>query len=105
MRHGAPIEKIQEISRFRDSPLFDGRERLALEFAEKMTITGEKVDDDLFRRVRQHFSEAEVVELAATVALENFRSKFNLALGVGSQGFCALPLTPPGHGPTPAERP
>lgn len=91
MRHGAPIEKIQGIGRFRDSPLFDDRERLALAFAEKMTITGEKVDDDLFRRVRQHFSEAEVVELAATVALENFRSKFNVALGVESQGFCTLP--------------
>ncbi len=91
MQAGATVEKIQEVPRFRESPLFSERERLALEFAEKMTITGEKVDDDLFARVRRHFSEAETVELAAAVALENFRSKFNVALGVESQGFCVLP--------------
>jgi len=55
-----------------------------------MTITGQKVSDELFAKVRQHFSEAQVVELTAAVALENFRSKFNVALGVESQGFCVL---------------
>jgi alkylhydroperoxidase family enzyme len=48
------------------------------------------VSDQLFARVRSHFSEAQVVELAAAVALENFRSKFNVALGIEAQGFCTL---------------
>jgi alkylhydroperoxidase family enzyme len=48
------------------------------------------VSDELFARVRKHFSEAQVVELTAAVALENFRSKFNVALGVEAQGFCVL---------------
>ena len=91
MQAGAAVEKIQDVPRFRESPLFDERERVALEFAERMTVTGEKVDDGLFSRVRQHFSEAETVELAAAVALENFRSKLNVALGVEAQGFCVLP--------------
>jgi alkylhydroperoxidase family enzyme len=56
-----------------------------------MTITGQKVTDELFAQVRRHFSEAQVVELTAAVALENFRSKFNVALGIESQGFCVLP--------------
>ena len=56
-----------------------------------MTITGQKVTDELFAEVRRHFSEDQVVELTAAVALENFRSKFNVALGVESQGFCVLP--------------
>ena len=56
-----------------------------------MTITGQKVTDELFAEVRRHFSEAQVVELTAAVALENFRSKFNVALGVESQGFCVIP--------------
>jgi alkylhydroperoxidase family enzyme len=55
-----------------------------------MTITGQKVTDDLFAEARRHFSEAQLVELAAAIALENFRSKFNVALGVESQGFCLL---------------
>ena len=37
-----------------------------------------------------HFTEPQVVELAAAVALENFRSKFNVALGIEAQGFCVL---------------
>jgi alkylhydroperoxidase family enzyme len=56
-----------------------------------MTITGQKVSDELFVEVRRHFSEPQVVELTAAVALENFRSKFNVALGVESQGFCVIP--------------
>ena len=68
-------------------------ERLALEFAERMTITGQRVDDDFFARLRDHFSEAQCVELAAAVAFENFRSKLNPALGVEAQGFCLLPRT------------
>jgi alkylhydroperoxidase family enzyme len=92
MQAGAAIEKIQNVPRFRESPLFNERERVALEFAERMTITGEKVDDELFARVRSHFSEAETVELAAAAALENFRSKFNTALGIEAQGFCVLPV-------------
>jgi alkylhydroperoxidase family enzyme len=55
-----------------------------------MTITGQKVTDELFAEARRHFSEAQMVELAAAIALENFRSKFNVALGVESQGFCLL---------------
>jgi alkylhydroperoxidase family enzyme len=55
-----------------------------------MTITGEKVTDELWTRLRGYFSEAQLVELTAAVALENFRSKFNVPLGVESQGFCVL---------------
>jgi alkylhydroperoxidase family enzyme len=55
-----------------------------------MTITGEKVDDELHARLRRHFTEAQIVELTAAVALENFRSKLNPALGVAGQGFCLL---------------
>ena len=58
--------------------------------AEAMTITGQKVTDELFAEARRHFSEAQMVELAACIALENFRSKFNVALGVEGQGFCLL---------------
>lgn len=55
-----------------------------------MTITGQKVTDELFAEARRHFSEAQVVELTAAAALENFRSKFNVALGIEAQGFCVL---------------
>jgi alkylhydroperoxidase family enzyme len=48
------------------------------------------VSDALFARVRTFFDEAQVVELTAVVALENFRSKFNPTLGIEAQGFCVI---------------
>jgi alkylhydroperoxidase family enzyme len=83
--------KLLEVTRWRDSRLFSEAEKLALEYAERMTITGEKVDDLFFARLREHYSEAQLVELTAAIAFENFRSKFNPPLGIEAQGFCPLP--------------
>jgi alkylhydroperoxidase family enzyme len=83
--------KLAEVTTWRDSRLFTEPERAALDYAERMTITGQAVDDPLFARLKQHYSEAQIVELTAAIALENFRSKFNPALGIEAQGFCLLP--------------
>ncbi len=91
MQTGASEDKIRQLPAWRESALFSPMERDALEYAERITITGEKVTDELFARLRSHFSEAQIVELTAAVALENFRSKFNPALGIEAQGFCVLP--------------
>jgi alkylhydroperoxidase family enzyme len=90
MQAGATEDKIRAVEQAATSPLFDETERAALAFAEAMTITGRGVDDALFARVRAYFSEAQMVELSAAVALENFRSKFNTALGIEGQGFCVI---------------
>ena len=82
---------MAELTGWRESSAFSELERTALEYAERMTHTGHKVDDALFGRLKAHFSEAQIVELTAAIALENFRSKFNPALGVQAQGFCLLP--------------
>ena len=70
--------------------MYNDVERLVLDYGEKMTITGETVDDSLFAKLRERFSEAQIVELTAGIAMENFRSKFNAPLKIQSQGFCPL---------------
>jgi alkylhydroperoxidase family enzyme len=90
MQTGATEDKVRAVAEAATSPLFSDVERAALAYAEAMTVTGQRVSDDLFARVRKHFDEAQVVELTAAVALENFRSKFNVALGIEAQGFCVL---------------
>jgi alkylhydroperoxidase family enzyme len=90
MQAGATDDKIRQVPTWRDSDLFSAMEKDALEYAEKMTITGEKVNDELWGRLRGHFTEAQLVELTAAVAVENFRSKFNVPLGVEAQGFCQI---------------
>jgi len=94
MQAGAEEEKIREVPGWRESGRFSDTERAALEYAEAMTITGERVSDELFARIRSLFDDAQIVELTAAVALENFRSKFNVPLGIESQGFCVLPKAP-----------
>jgi alkylhydroperoxidase family enzyme len=83
--------KFAALNAWRDSTLFSEAERLALEYAERMTRTDETVDDALVEKLKRHFTEAQIVELTAVIAFENFRSKFNPALGVESQGFCLIP--------------
>jgi alkylhydroperoxidase family enzyme len=83
--------KLQAAANWRDNEIFSAEERLALDYAERITITGQRVDDTLFAGLKAHFSEAQIVELTAAVALENLRSKFNPALGIEAQGFCLLP--------------
>ena len=90
MRAGASEEKVREVESWATSGHYSEAERVAMEFAETMTITGRKMTDELFARARNHYSEAQLVELAAAVALENFRSKFNVALGIEAQGFCTI---------------
>jgi len=90
MQAGATDDKIRQVPTWRESDLFSAMEKDALEYAEKMTITGEKVTDDLWGRLRGHFTDAQLVELTAAIAVENFRSKFNVPLGVEAQGFCVI---------------
>jgi alkylhydroperoxidase family enzyme len=85
------VAKLAEVIGWRESPLFTEPERLALDYAERVTITGRSVDDALFAGLKQHYSEAQIVEPTAAIAFENFRSEFNPALGVEAQGFCLMP--------------
>ena len=85
------MEKLAEVTTWRDSMLFSEAERLALEYAECITYTDRRVDDVLFDQLKEHYSDAQIVELTAAIAMENFRSKFNPALGIEAQGFCMVP--------------
>jgi alkylhydroperoxidase family enzyme len=85
------LDKVAEVLTWRDSTLFSDSERAALEYAERITHTGQQVDDALFAEVQKHFTEAQIVELTAAIAFENFRSKFNPPLRIEAQGFCLVP--------------
>jgi len=82
---GVSDEKINALADYATSDLYNETERVALEFAETMTITGRDVSDELFARLREFFDEDALVELTATIAWENASSKFNRAMRVPSQ--------------------
>ena len=84
---GISDEKILALEDYATSPLYDEKERAALKYADRITITDRDVDDELFDRLRRYFDEDALVELTATIAWENYSSKFNRALRVPSQGL------------------
>jgi AhpD family alkylhydroperoxidase len=88
-KRGVPMEKIDALPDWRQSSLFHDEERLALEYAEAMTLN--RVDDDLRMRLKQLWGDDLIVELTGLIAFQNLSSKFNAALDVPSQGFCRLP--------------
>jgi alkylhydroperoxidase family enzyme len=82
---GLSTEKILALPDYATSPLYNEAERLALEYADCMTVTGREVSDELFARLRQLYDADALVELTATIAWENASAKFNRALRVPSQ--------------------
>lgn len=84
---GLSDEKILALEEYATSPLYDERERTALEYADAITLSDRDVSDELFERIRSFFDDDAVVELTAAIAWENSSSKFNRALRVPSQGL------------------
>jgi alkylhydroperoxidase family enzyme len=94
MNWGVEPAKVRAALHWRESDLFDERERAVLEYAEQATSTPVNIPEELVARLHSYFSDAEIVELAGWVALENFRSRFNAGLGLHSEGFsdqCEIP--------------
>jgi 4-carboxymuconolactone decarboxylase len=100
-RWGLSDPELLALPSYAGSDLFTPVDKLVLDYAAGMSASPVDVDDELFARLAEHFTPAQLVELTHTIALENHRGRFNLALGVGSAGFsegqvCAIP--DPGYG-------
>jgi alkylhydroperoxidase family enzyme len=84
---GVSDEKILALEDYATSPLYNAMERVTLEYADTMTITGREVSDELVARLREFYDDDALVELTEVIAWENASSKFNRALRIPSQGL------------------
>ena len=89
-RRAGSMEKIEALEQWRDSDLFDEREKTALEYAESITFSDQQVTDDLATRLHNFFDNDAIIELTGLIAFQNMSSKFNSALDVEPQGFCRI---------------
>ena len=87
VKAGIAPEKLAALEDYQTSPEFSERERVALEFAERVVRDDREVSDDCFDRLREHFSEGEVLELTFIVGYQTFASKFAKAFQLVPQGF------------------
>ena len=98
--NGISAAQIANLSHYRIDFSFSELERLVLEYSDAMTRSPVEVPDALFARLREKFSEAQLVELTSAIAWENYRARFDHALGIESENFadgtvCALPVRRP----------
>ena len=82
---GVTTQKIEALPDYATSAEYDEAERLALEYADAITLGNRDVSDELFARLREFYDEDSIVELTVISAWENASSKFNRALRVPSQ--------------------
>jgi AhpD family alkylhydroperoxidase len=95
---GFSDEELLALARYRPSDLFTDREKLALDYTVAVMRTPVEVTDELFARVKEHFSDAQLVEITALLTVVNL-DRFNAAFGIGSAGFsegmvCVAPDRP-----------
>lgn len=98
LQRGQAPEKVRDLPTWRDSDAYTDTERAVLEYAEAATATPANVTQEIADELHKHFTDEQIVELAAWVCLENYRSRFNAGLGLKSEGFSDTCRVPP---PTP----
>ena len=95
---GFSDEELLALPRYRQSELFTEPEKTALDYTVAVMRTPVEVTDDLFARMKEHFSDEQLVEMTALLTVVNL-DRFNAAFGIGSAGFsegmvCVVPDRP-----------
>jgi alkylhydroperoxidase family enzyme len=83
---GLSDEKLRAVLGEDRTP-FNDIERLVIELADAMTDTPANVSDDLYARLRNQFSEEQLMQLGAQIAFENYRARWNRIFEVESDNL------------------
>jgi alkylhydroperoxidase family enzyme len=69
---------------------FSDAERIAIEYAEKFALDHTTLDDTFFRRMHEHFTDEEIMEIAVSVGCWLMMGRITMVMGVDVS--CALTL-------------
>jgi AhpD family alkylhydroperoxidase len=82
---GETEQRLYALNAWRETPFYTDRERAALEWTEQLTLIAEKgVPDEVYARVREHFTDEELVKLTLAIVQINGYNRFAIS-------FRALP--------------
>ena len=76
-RFGIDEAKVAAVWEYRTSPLYSEAERVALDFALAAAAVPNDVTDEMFAELRKHWSENQIVEIVAVIALFGFLNRWN----------------------------
>jgi len=77
LQQGIDDAKLAAVWEFRTSPLFTEAERAAIELALAAAAQPNEVTDEMFARVRQHWSDGQIVEIVSLVSFFGFYNRYN----------------------------
>jgi alkylhydroperoxidase family enzyme len=77
LRSGIADQKLAAVWEYRTSPLYTDAERVAIEFAVAAASQPNDVTDELFSRMKQVWSEGQIVEITSLIAYFGFMNRFN----------------------------
>ena len=83
---GLSDEKLRAVNGDDRAP-FNDTERLVIELADALTNTPSNVSDDLYARLRNQFSEEQLMQLGGHIAFENYRARWNRLFNVESDNL------------------
>ena len=89
MREHLTLDKVNALGDYANNPLFTEAERVALDYIAETTID-KHVTDDTFARMKEHYTDVEIAEIAVINAAENFYNLVNIPLEIETDGLCAL---------------
>jgi alkylhydroperoxidase family enzyme len=98
-KEGLSREQIEAALGVGDAACLSERQRVALEYADRVTAVPIDVSDEFYARLQRLFSEREIVELTGQIAHENYNAKSNRPLRVEANNLCEIPLPPVDEGP------
>jgi alkylhydroperoxidase family enzyme len=87
------LPKLDALEEYRTNPLFDARQRAALDFATELT-EDKRVNPDTFAMLSRHYSEREICDITWLVSSEHLYNLNNLGLNIGSDGLCQIRTNP-----------
>lgn len=79
---GISAAGVARVLDYADHPEFDAVDKLVVEYSIAAWENSNRIPEALFRRLRQHFSEAQIVELTLRITLCGFFNRFNDAMGI-----------------------
>ena len=100
---GVPIEKVEALTRFDESPLFTPAERAALDLARAAGACPPAVTDAHFAELRKHYGENAIIEIVSVIALLGWLNRWNVTLATPLEeraaAFACRHLAPSGWTP------
>jgi AhpD family alkylhydroperoxidase len=87
---GETEQRLYALNAWRETPFFDERERAALEWTEAVTLVADThVPDEVYDRVKQQFSEQELIDLTLAITQINSWNRLNIAFRTVAGGYRA----------------